>query len=113
MYSITSKKSLEAAKEFYKTEIEPRLGDFDLAIAVAGNKCDLESQREVSYEEGLNFAREIGASFFEMSAKTRMNVDEVVFELVRDVKKKGLSAPLPEKKKGFKAFLKSIFRATQ
>ena len=40
-----------------------------------GNKKDLEDQREVSYEEGLDFARRNKLIFFETSAKTSENVD--------------------------------------
>lgn len=38
------------------------------ALCVVGNKADLASEREVSREEGLDFAHEIGAMFTETSA---------------------------------------------
>merc|ERR1712093_184685 len=47
----------------------------NMVIMLIGNKCDLE-RREVSYEEGANFARENGLVFQETSAKTAQNVDK-------------------------------------
>ena len=46
-----------------------------MTIVLVGNKKDLEDQREVSYEEGLDFARRNKLIFFETSAKTSENVD--------------------------------------
>lgn len=51
---------------------------------LVGNKVDLEDQRVVSYSEGLELARSLGvAAFFEASAKTRVNVENSYFELIR------------------------------
>ena len=48
-------------------------------IVVVGNKCDLENERNVTYEEGQELTKRLGetAVFFEASAKTNINVDEV------------------------------------
>ncbi len=35
---------------------------------MVGNKCDLAGDREVSREQGLDFAHQIGAMFTETSA---------------------------------------------
>ncbi|AYU81761.1 Ras-related protein RAB2B, putative [Leishmania donovani] len=47
-----------------------------LVIMLIGNKCDLESKRQVSREEGEAFARCNGLMFMETSAKTSQNVDD-------------------------------------
>ncbi len=44
------------------------IGHFPPALCVVGNKADLSSEREVSRDEGLDFAHEIGAMFTETSA---------------------------------------------
>ncbi len=56
-------------------------------VAVLGNKCDLEKDREVSTMEGKEFADSIGAPFFETSAKARINVEEGFYQLVREIRK--------------------------
>jgi hypothetical protein len=50
-------------------------------IALAGNKLDLEAQREVETEEAESYASEAGLSFYETSAKTGINVKEIFIEL--------------------------------
>ena len=42
----------------------------NMTIMLIGNKCDLESKRQVSKEEGEKFAKENGLVFMETSAKT-------------------------------------------
>ena len=48
----------------------------DITIILIGNKNDLENERQVSYEEGENFAKENGLLFLETSAKTANNIAE-------------------------------------
>lgn len=45
-------------------------------IMLVGNKKDLESSVDVSYEEAAQFAEENGLVFVEASAKTGQNVEE-------------------------------------
>jgi Ras-related protein Rab-14 len=39
-------------------------------IFLIGNKCDLDAQRDATYEEAKQFADENGLMFVEASAKT-------------------------------------------
>jgi len=48
----------------------------NMTITLIGNKCDLEHKRQVTVEEGEQFAKEHGLAFLETSAKTAYNVDE-------------------------------------
>lgn len=52
---------------------------------IAGNKCDLASQRTVSSAEGLTWARNRGMGFMETSAKLKVNVEETFALIVRRV----------------------------
>ena len=52
---------------------------------IAGNKCDLASQRTISSAEGLTWARTRGMGFMETSAKLKVNVEETFNLIVRRV----------------------------
>lgn len=47
-----------------------------ITIMLIGNKCDLENKRQVTKEEGEQFAKAHGLVFMETSAKTAQNVDD-------------------------------------
>ena len=47
-----------------------------MCFVVVGNKCDMESERKVTYEEGAKFAKDNNLLFLEVSAKTAYQVEE-------------------------------------
>lgn len=49
----------------------------NIVIALAGNKADLTTSRDVEYEEAKQYAEENGLLFMETSAKTAMNVNDI------------------------------------
>jgi len=57
----------------------------NIVVYVIGNKTDLEDQRQVTTEEGENFARENGLQFLETSAKTASNVDEAFIRSSKEI----------------------------
>lgn len=61
-YDITDDYSLRILRDFYRCAwgVNP-----EITFMVIGNKKDLEEQRKVTQEDGLAFANEIGALFYE------------------------------------------------
>jgi len=56
-------------------------GPKDLAIAIAGNKADLESDRQVEKTTVASYAEEIGALYLETSATDDLNVQDIFVQL--------------------------------
>ena len=59
-------------------------------VVLVGNKCDLESERAVTKEEGAAMAKSWGEDipFFEASAKDKINDKEIFYQIVREMKKR-------------------------
>ena len=83
IYDVTDKKSftnisswLDECREMcYK----------DMLICLVGNKIDLEDKRVISKEEGQKFADDNGLLFFETSAKTGTNIEEIFNKCTSDI----------------------------
>ena len=85
IFSITSRSSFEQVSTFKEQVM--RVKDADrLPMMLVGNKCDLEEKREVSTQEGQDLGKQFGAQFKETSAKTRVNVEEAFYDLVRMIR---------------------------
>jgi len=96
VYAITSRSSFDEIQQF-REQIK-RVKDKDkVPMVLVGNKCDLETERQVTTAEGSELAKSFGSPFYESSAKTRINVEESFFELVREIRKDITGGP--EKKK--------------
>ena len=66
VFSITSKSSFESLPSFHDQIL--RVKDEDtFPVVILGNKCDLEKDREVPFNEGKAFADSIEAPFYETS----------------------------------------------
>jgi len=61
----------------------------DVPMALVGNKCDLSDQRVISTEAGDNLAKKFNScAFLESSAKTRVNVEQIFFDLIKQINRK-------------------------
>lgn len=83
VYDITDRESFDALRNRWIPEAQEMVQDQAQVLNVlVGNKCDLTSQRVVSFSEGQQLADQYGSGmllFSEVSARSGMNV-ELVFE---------------------------------
>ena len=93
VYSITSKSTLKDLFELRNQILTVKDTD-DVPMVLVGNKCDEENDREVSMNLGRNLAHHWGnIPFIESSAKSRINVSEILHELVRQINSKQQAKP--------------------
>merc|ERR1712232_1429091 len=84
IYSITGRNSFNQVTAFRNQVLK----DNDtIPLMLVGNKCDLEDKREVETNEGEELAKKLNCQFKEASAKTRENVEESFYDLVREIRK--------------------------
>jgi len=81
VYDISNPKTLEAV-DFWSNELR-NLEDPNMPISLVGNKSDLESKRQVSYEDGQERAKKMKAFFLETSAMNNTNVIQLFVETAR------------------------------
>ncbi|KAI0138069.1 ras-domain-containing protein [Hypoxylon sp. NC0597] len=87
VFSITSSSSL-AELAGLRDEIIRIKDDANVPIVICGNKADLEDQRSVPRTKGFQISQRWGAPYYEASARTRTNVDEVFIDLCRQMLRK-------------------------
>ncbi len=75
VYDITDKNSFESVGQWVKDC--KTYGNKNMHIVLVGNKTDLENERKVSTEEGQNLANEFNMDFFEISAQTGENIENI------------------------------------
>jgi GTPase KRas protein len=109
VYSITDRQSFEEIMTFQQQILRVKDKDY-FPMIVVGNKCDLDGERQVSTQgmfgshlldrqfryramltasapEGQNLARQFGCKFIETSAKSRINVDNAFYDIVREIRR--------------------------
>lgn len=82
IYDITSKQSFESV-ETWLQDVKANVPDH-CKIFLVGNKIDLDSSRVISEEEGRKFADENNIKFFEVSAASGQNVNQLFIEGASD-----------------------------
>lgn len=86
VFSVIDTSSFASVK-YWVEQVKNTLQDFPKFI-LCGNKIDL-TNREISFEEGLNVALEIDCDFIEISAKTGEGINDLL-QLISDAAYKSI-----------------------
>jgi Ras-related protein Rab-2A len=88
VYDITKRESFENVLSWIQDcrNQSPKT----IIMVLVGNKNDLENLREVSYDEGEEFAKNNNMIFFETSAKTGLNITKI-FEKTTQIISKNIN----------------------
>jgi Ras-related protein Rab-8A len=81
VFDVTDEDSFLSVRNWIR-QIEAHV-DRELPRVLVGNKTDLDAERVVSAERGLQLAREFGIDYLETSAKNGQGVHDAFFALAR------------------------------
>ena len=83
VYDITDKKSFDKVVSWIK-ELHDQ-ADKNIVMLVAGNKCDMEKERQINKAEALEFCRKNNIRHFDTSAKTGAGVEDIFKEMATQI----------------------------
>lgn len=83
VYDVTNRSSFYNVSNWIR-QLKEHATD-NVNILLIGNKSDLTSEREVSYQEGQDKANIIGCNFIETSAKSGTNVETAFKDTIRSI----------------------------
>ena len=103
VYDITNESSFDAIDYWYE-QIKLSSND-DIIIYLLGNKIDLNNNRIISRNSGLDKAKKMGMDkFAEVSAKTKENLMEIFREFYMEIYHKNKKKIMEKKNKNMKTF---------
>lgn len=97
VYSITAQSTFNDLQDLREQILRVKDTN-EVPMVLVGNKCDLEEERVVGKEQGVNLARQFFCAFMETSAKAKINVNDIFYDLVRQINKKSPKEPKLKKK---------------
>ena len=86
VYDVTDESSFNSVKQWI--EDSQTYGRQDIHLVLVGNKIDLKDERKISKEDGQNLAAQYGMDFYESSALTGENINEIFEGICKYVNKK-------------------------
>ncbi|XP_011664698.1 ras-related protein Rap-2c [Strongylocentrotus purpuratus] len=84
VYSVTSKQSFGDVLNIREQIVRVK-GTDRVPMVLVGNKADLEHERQVPTSEGMILANRWGVPFYESSAKSTQNVNDVFADCVVEI----------------------------
>ncbi|KAK6110364.1 Ras-related protein Rap-1b [Brugia pahangi] len=87
VYSITAQTTFSDLTDLREQILRVKDTE-EVPMILVGNKCDLEDERVVGKDQGSNLARSFNSAFLETSAKAKINVNEVFYDLVRQINRR-------------------------
>lgn len=84
VYDVTTRETFEKI-QFWIKNIQENLDITSVKINLAANKVDKEKERKVSTEEGQELAKSLGIDYFEVSAKTGLNIEAIFQDLAKKI----------------------------
>ena len=82
VYDVTNTLSFEKAQKWVK-DLDDNEASESILKFLVGNKSDMLDQIEVSAQQGSEYAKQINANFFEVSAKENTQISELFTEIAR------------------------------
>ena len=89
VYDITDRKSFLSIRNWI-SQIK-LYTDLNVNIILVGSKCDNINERIISYDEGLELSKDYKIDFFECSAKSNININEIFKTITEQVIERLLS----------------------
>jgi len=84
VYDTTDMRSFDSIQRWLQ-DIKKYASE-DVQIILIGNKCDLIENRQISYDQGKEFANNIHINFFETSAKNSINIEEAFMTMIKQIR---------------------------
>ena len=85
VFSVVDRETFVAASDFREQILRVKVDDH-IPIILVGNKIDLaDERRDVPEDEAAAMASQWGVPYVETSAKTKINVDKVYYDLLSKV----------------------------
>lgn len=102
VYDVTNRDSFDNVRQWMQ-EIE-KFASENVNKLLVGNKSDLEEQREVTYDEGVELAKKFDIPFLEVSAKNAIHVDDTFTTMATEIQTRFLKEKAQKKEQ--KPFIK-------
>lgn len=92
VFSVIDRGSYEEMRAVHKHILRVK-DKSHVPMILVGNKVDLADEREVTGDEARQLAAQLGVTYLETSAMSRMNVDRCFHEAVRAIRRSERGPP--------------------